>query len=79
MMRSTVSQSVGKRERAKGLILMYLAMVGYSAPLHCWRCLGVEKKRTGGGILATKHLRRTISLTSLSASPEVSPGASTAQ
>lgn len=81
MIRSTVSQSVGKKEREKGLILMYLAMWGHWASLYCWRCLGVEKKKRGGDILATKHrhLRRTISLTSLSASPEVSSGASTVQ
>lgn len=43
MMRSTVSQSVGKKE--EGLILMHLAMVAYWAPLHCWRCLGVKENR----------------------------------
>lgn len=45
MMRSTVSQSVGKKEREKGLILMHLAMVACWAPLQCWRCLGVEENR----------------------------------
>lgn len=35
----------GKKEKEKGLILMYLATVAYWASLHCWRCLGVEKNR----------------------------------
>lgn len=81
-MRSTVSQSVGETERERGSlctwaqkITKYLFTTG---EIFGWRG---SKQEEISATQATEHwhLRSTMSLTSLSGSPEVSPGASTVQ